>query len=76
MTLDDYHYIPVLRYTPFEQGRLKYYALPVSPFENNPESLKMPSDERDKMTAFAARIRKHLNRFGATEHKFEADFLK
>ena len=76
VTLDDYHYIPVLRYTPFEQGRLKYYALPVSPFENNPESLKMPSDERAKMTAFAVRIRKHLDRFGATEHKFEAAILK
>ena len=76
VTLDNYHYIPVLRYTPFEQGRLKYYALPVSPFENNPESLKMPSDERDKMAAFAARIRKHLDRFGATEHKFEAAVLK
>lgn len=71
VTLDDYHYIPVLRYTPFEQGRLKYYALPVSPFENNPDFLKMPSDEREKMTAFAARIRKQLDRFGATEHKFD-----
>jgi poly-gamma-glutamate capsule biosynthesis protein CapA/YwtB (metallophosphatase superfamily) len=76
VTLDNYHYIPVLRYTPFEQGRLKYYALPVSPFENNPDFLKMPSDEREKMTAFAAKIRKHLDRFGVTEHKFDIEFFK
>ena len=70
--LDDYHYIPILRYTPFEHGRLKYYALPVSPFENNPDFLNMPNDERDKMTAFAARIRKQLDHYGATERKFDA----
>jgi poly-gamma-glutamate capsule biosynthesis protein CapA/YwtB (metallophosphatase superfamily) len=74
--LDSYHYIPVLRYTPFEQGKLKYYALPISPFENNPELLKMPSDEREKMTAFAAKLRKHLARFGATEHKFDNTIIK
>jgi poly-gamma-glutamate capsule biosynthesis protein CapA/YwtB (metallophosphatase superfamily) len=71
VTLDDYHYIPVLRYTPFEAGRLKYYALPISPFENNTEALKMPRDEREKMDAFAAKMRKHLERFGVTEHKFD-----
>jgi poly-gamma-glutamate capsule biosynthesis protein CapA/YwtB (metallophosphatase superfamily) len=76
ITLDDYHYIPILRYTPFEQGRLKYYALPVSPFENNPDLLTMPNDERAKMTAFAAHIRKHLGRFGATERKFDREFFK
>jgi poly-gamma-glutamate capsule biosynthesis protein CapA/YwtB (metallophosphatase superfamily) len=76
VTLDDYHYIPVLRYTPFEQGRLKYYALPISPFENNPEFLKMPNDEREKMTAFAAKMRKHLGRFGVTEHKFGIELFK
>ena len=76
VTLDDYHYIPVLRYTPFEQGRLKYYALPISPFENNPDLLKMPSEEREKMTAFAAHIRKHLGRFGATERKFDVELFK
>jgi poly-gamma-glutamate capsule biosynthesis protein CapA/YwtB (metallophosphatase superfamily) len=69
--LDDYHYIPVLRYTPFEQGKLKYYVLPISPFEGNPDLLKMPNDEREKMTAFAAKMRKHLERFGVTEHKFD-----
>jgi poly-gamma-glutamate capsule biosynthesis protein CapA/YwtB (metallophosphatase superfamily) len=76
VTLDDYHYIPVLRYTPFEQGRLKYYALPISPFENNPDFLKMPNDEREKMTAFAAKMRKHLGRFGVTEHKFGIELFK
>jgi poly-gamma-glutamate capsule biosynthesis protein CapA/YwtB (metallophosphatase superfamily) len=69
ITLDSYHYIPVLRYTPFEKGRLKYYALPISPFEDN-NVLNMPSDEREKMNAFAAKMRQHLNRFGVTEHKF------
>jgi poly-gamma-glutamate capsule biosynthesis protein CapA/YwtB (metallophosphatase superfamily) len=71
VTLDGYHYIPVLRYTPFEQGRLKYYVLPISPFENNPDLLHMPNDEREKMTIFAAKMRKHLERFGVTEHKFD-----
>jgi poly-gamma-glutamate capsule biosynthesis protein CapA/YwtB (metallophosphatase superfamily) len=76
VTLDGYHYIPVLRYTPFEQGRLKYYVLPISPFENNPDLLHMPNDEREKMTAFAAKMRKHLERFGVTEHKFDHALYK
>ncbi len=76
VTLDDYHYIPVLRYTPFQEGRLKYFALPISPFENNADFLKMPNDEREKMSQFAAKIRKHLERFGATEHKFDFALYK
>jgi poly-gamma-glutamate capsule biosynthesis protein CapA/YwtB (metallophosphatase superfamily) len=76
ITLDDYHYIPVLRYTPFEQGKLKYYVLPISPFENDPNFIKMPNDEREKMAAYAFKIRKHLERFGVSEHKFELGLFK
>ncbi|NJN32870.1 MAG: hypothetical protein HC817_00020 [Saprospiraceae bacterium] len=47
-TVTDYAYIPVLRYTPYENGRLKYYALPVSATEGNEDALKMPIAERQK----------------------------
>jgi poly-gamma-glutamate capsule biosynthesis protein CapA/YwtB (metallophosphatase superfamily) len=71
--LSDYHYIPVLRYTPYEKGSLQFYALPVSPYEGNEKSLKMPSSEQEKMANFAKRVRQQLNTHGVKEHRFELD---
>lgn len=69
-SIEDYYYIPVLRYTPHERGRTRYYALPVSPFENNEQEIKMPIGEINKMTNFARRIRTQLEEYGAKERKF------
>jgi poly-gamma-glutamate capsule biosynthesis protein CapA/YwtB (metallophosphatase superfamily) len=71
--LSDYHYIPVLRYTPYEKGKLQFYALPVSPYEGKEKILKMPSSEQVKMASFATRIRRQLDVHGAKEHRFEVD---
>ena len=68
--INDYSYIPVLRYTPRENGKTRYYALPVSPFENNESAIKMPANEKTKMLNFAHRIRTQLGAHGAKEHKF------
>ncbi len=69
-SIEDYFYIPILRYTPREKGKTRYYALPVSPFENSENSLNMPIGEREKMANFARRIRAQLGAFGAKEKKF------
>ncbi len=69
-SIDNYFYIPVLRYTPRENGKTRYYALPVSPFENNESAIKMPANEKTKMLNFAHRIRTQLGAHGAKEHKF------
>ena len=69
-SIDNYFYIPVLRYTPRENGKTHYYALPVSPFENNENAIKMPANEKTKMLNFAHRIRTQLGAHGAKEHKF------
>jgi hypothetical protein len=71
--IENYYYIPVLRYTPREKGKTRYYALPVSPFENDENYLNMPIGEREKMTNFARRIRAQLGAFGAKERKFTID---
>jgi poly-gamma-glutamate capsule biosynthesis protein CapA/YwtB (metallophosphatase superfamily) len=70
-TISDYHYIPVLRYTPTERGKLQFYALPVSPYQGNEEVLKMPWLEKVKMDAFAKRVRGQLDVHGAKERIFE-----
>ncbi len=72
-SIENYYYIPVLRYTPREKGKTRYYALPVSPFENSDNNLNMPIGEREKMTNFARRIRAQLGAFGAKERKFTLD---
>jgi poly-gamma-glutamate capsule biosynthesis protein CapA/YwtB (metallophosphatase superfamily) len=69
--ISDYHYIPVLRYTPYEKGNLQFYALPVSPYEGKEKILKMPSSEQVKMAGFVKRIRQQLDAHGAKEHRFE-----
>ena len=71
LQIADYFYIPVLRYTPYQHGRMKFYALPISAFEGHEDDLNMPNDEREKMTHFVAKTRAHLERFGVTERKFE-----
>jgi poly-gamma-glutamate synthesis protein (capsule biosynthesis protein) len=69
--ITDYSYIPVLRFTPYEDGKKKFYALPISPYENSKNSLKMSASERIKMDTFAAKTRAHLNQYGAKEHFFD-----
>ncbi len=69
--INDYFYIPVLRYTPYQHGRMKFFALPISAFEGHEGDLDMPNDEREKMASFAAKTRAHLEKYGASEHKFE-----
>ncbi len=69
-TISDYAYIPVLRYTPYENGRQKYYALPVSAAESNEDALKMSVGERRKMANFARRVRAQLSEHGAQERVF------
>ncbi len=69
--INDYYYIPVIRYTPYQQGRVQYFALPISPIEGHEDELNMPADERVKMANFAAKTRAHLERFGAVERRFE-----
>jgi poly-gamma-glutamate capsule biosynthesis protein CapA/YwtB (metallophosphatase superfamily) len=67
----DYHYIPVIRYTPVEQGKVKYYALPISPFEGNEKAINMSKSEKTKMDNFAKKFRAHLEKHGAKERKFQ-----
>jgi poly-gamma-glutamate capsule biosynthesis protein CapA/YwtB (metallophosphatase superfamily) len=69
--LGDYFYIPVLRYTPYERGRRRFYALPISAAEGNEDALQMPLSERIKMQLFAHKMRTHLGRFGAIERRFD-----
>jgi poly-gamma-glutamate synthesis protein (capsule biosynthesis protein) len=69
--LGDYFYIPVLRYTPYERGRMRFYALPISAAEGNENALQMPPSERIKMQLFAQKMRHHLGRFGAVERRFD-----
>lgn len=69
--IDDYYYIPVVRYTPYQRGREKYYALPISPVEGHEEELGMSAGERAKMANFAAKTRAHLEKHGVTERKFD-----
>jgi poly-gamma-glutamate synthesis protein (capsule biosynthesis protein) len=68
--LEEYSYFPVIRYTPFQKGGRKYYALPISPVEGHEDKLNMPIDEQEKMAAFAAKTRAHLAKFGAKEKRF------
>lgn len=68
--IEDYYYIPVVRYTPYERGKKRFYALPVSPYESDNNTLNMPLDERVKMSNFAARVRAQLEAHGAKEHVF------
>ena len=67
----DYHYIPVIRYTPIVNGKEQYFALPISPFEGNETLLNMPKSEKLKMDNFAKKFRAHLEKNGATERKFK-----
>ena len=69
--IKDYFYIPVIRYTPYQQGRVQYFALPISPVEGHEDELNMPADERLKMSNFATKTRTHLEKYGAVERKFE-----
>ena len=62
--------LPVIRYTPYENGRMKYYVLPISPVEGHENALKMSASEQSKMTNWAAKTRAHLAEFGAVEKKF------
>ncbi|MBL7813710.1 MAG: CapA family protein [Saprospiraceae bacterium] len=68
--IGDYFYIPVLRYTPYQNGEMKFYALPISPIEGHEDVLKMPADEREKMANFAAKMRAHLGKHKAQERLF------
>ena len=76
VVVDDYHYIPVLRYTPYENGKMKFYALPVSAYEGREDVLKMPTNERVKMANFVQRVRLQLAAHGAKEHKFELNIMQ
>jgi poly-gamma-glutamate capsule biosynthesis protein CapA/YwtB (metallophosphatase superfamily) len=69
----NYFYIPVICYTPYEQGRMKYYALPISPVKGHESQLKMSANEQAKMTNWAAKTRAHLAQFGAVEKTFSWD---
>ena len=75
VSIEDYHYIPVVRYTPKEDGKMRFFALPVSPFESENNVLKMPSDERLKTTKFVQRVRKQMDIHGITEHRFSVEDL-
>lgn len=68
--VSDYHYIPVLRYTPYENGKMRFYALPISAYEGKEDALKMPLHERHKMAHFATKTRRHLDSFGVKERLF------
>ncbi|MEM6316850.1 MAG: CapA family protein [Bacteroidota bacterium] len=65
----DHHYIPVWRYVQKDsKGRRKYFAVPVSAFENgNEQYLKMRSKDRAAMRAFARKMRKHLAQWDGVE---------
>ena len=69
-SIEDYYYIPVVRYTPFEKGKQRFYALPVSPYEDENNNLNMSASEKNKMTHFANRVRNQLEKHGAQERKF------
>jgi poly-gamma-glutamate capsule biosynthesis protein CapA/YwtB (metallophosphatase superfamily) len=70
VAIADYHYMPVIRYTPVIQGKEQYFALPISPVEGNETALSMPKSEKIKMDNFAKKFRAHLEKHGAKERKF------
>jgi poly-gamma-glutamate synthesis protein (capsule biosynthesis protein) len=70
LKIENFAYIPIIRYTPFESGKIRYYALPISPFEGREKTINMSASEKSKMAAFAEKTRAHLNQFGVKEHTF------
>ena len=66
--LREWSYMPIYRYTPYENGKRQFYALPVSPYEKDNDTFQMQPDQRLRMTAWAERTRKRLNQFGAKEN--------
>lgn len=68
--IGDYFYIPIIRYTPYQNGRMKYFALPISPAEGHENELNMSANEQAKMANWAAKTRAQLGRFGAVEKRF------
>lgn len=68
--IDDFYYIPVLRYTPYEKGKMRFYALPTSPYENGDNNLNISASEKAKLDNFVARVRRQMDEYGTPERKF------
>lgn len=64
-----HQYIPVWRYVKKDKrGKRKYFAIPVSAFENGKTSLlKMKSTDKAAMKAFAQKTRTHLSKYDGIE---------
>ena len=64
-----HRYIPVWRFRDKDdEGNLSFYAVPVSAFEKDQKNhLSLEPNEFQEMKNFAAKTRKHLNRFQASE---------
>jgi poly-gamma-glutamate capsule biosynthesis protein CapA/YwtB (metallophosphatase superfamily) len=76
--LIQFQYIPVFRYIHLdEKGKTQYYALPVSAFEteNATLPLKIPATTLLHLRQTADKLRKHLNRFNASENMIPLEIL-
>ncbi|MEY4135124.1 MAG: CapA family protein [Saprospiraceae bacterium] len=76
--LIQFQYIPVFRYIHTdEKGKIQYYALPVSAFEteNATLPLKIPAATLQHLRQTATSLRKHLNRFNASENMISLEML-
>ncbi len=76
--LIQFQYIPVFRYIHTdEKGKIQYYALPVSAFEaeNATLPLKIPAVTLQHLRQTATSLRKHLNRFNASENVISLEML-
>jgi poly-gamma-glutamate capsule biosynthesis protein CapA/YwtB (metallophosphatase superfamily) len=66
-TIQDYDYIPVLRYEPIVNGTKQFYILPISLYEDDPKKVDMSASEITKMRNFADKTRARLAEFDAPE---------
>lgn len=73
-----FQYIPVFRYIHTdEKGKIQYYALPVSAFEteNATLPLKIPTATLQHLRQSAIKLRKHLDRFNASENIISLEMI-
>ncbi len=70
-SLANHHYIPVWRYVQKDKrGKRKYFAVPVSAFENDSQNLlKMSPTDKAAMNYFAKNTRQHLSKSDGVERR-------
>ncbi len=76
--LASHHFIPVWRYVQKNKnGKRKYFAVPVSAFENGQEQLlNMSATDKAAMKYFAKNTRQHLSKSDGVERKVSLEEVK